>query len=83
MSIQIRIPSDAIKEPDNKLWENRFKIKSSSSKRLYLVARNKETQKWSCSCPGWLSHRKCKHLTAMDIPDNLIHGLEEKRLKHG
>lgn len=53
------------KLPDNKLYTNRFEIKSESSDRLYIVAQNKATGNWSCSCMGWLRNRKCKHLTAL------------------
>lgn len=48
--------------PDNDQWEFRFEIKSESSSRLYIIARNKLTKLWGCSCPGWKSHRRCKHL---------------------
>lgn len=51
--------------PDNAQWQHRFEIKSSSSSRIYTVAQRKSDGTWGCSCPGWKSHRKCKHLTAM------------------
>lgn len=79
--ITIRPPYGAIQEPENAQWKNRFKIKSESSNRMYLVAQNKKTNKWGCSCAGYISHRHCKHLTAMGVPDRLIHGLAEKRLR--
>jgi len=49
---------------DNHQYENRFEIKSETSNRIYIIAKNKKTSVWSCSCPGWIIHRKCKHLTA-------------------
>lgn len=49
--------------PDNKLWTNRFEIKSSSSDRLYIIAQQRADGVWGCSCPGWRHHRKCHHLT--------------------
>jgi len=51
--------------PDNAAWQHRFEIKSSSSSRLYTVAQRKSDGVWGCSCPGWKSHRKCKHLSSM------------------
>lgn len=51
--------------PDNAQYTNRFEIKSESSNRLYIVAQNKKTNVWSCSCPSWIIRRKCKHLTSL------------------
>jgi len=50
---------------ENKTHEYRMEIRSGSSDRLYVVARRKGTGGWECSCPGWISHRNCKHLKAM------------------
>jgi hypothetical protein len=58
--------------PDNDQWTNRFSIKSSSSNRIYIVAQHKKLRHWGCSCPGWRSHRRCKHLEAMGLPGNEI-----------
>jgi hypothetical protein len=54
--------------PDNKQWTNRFYIKSESSGRLYTIAQNKKWRYWGCNCPGWIGHRKCKHLEALGLP---------------
>src|SRR5271170_289428 len=54
--------------PDNNQWTNRFYIKSESSGNLYTIAQNKARRYWGCSCPGWIGHRKCKHLKAMELP---------------
>lgn len=62
------IENDAVMLPENKLYTNRFEIKSESSGRIYVVAQNKDTKGWSCSCPGWIRHRKCKHLESMGLP---------------
>jgi hypothetical protein len=62
-NLAIRKPAGAIDLPDNDQWQNRFEIHSESSSRIYVVSQNKKTQKWGCSCPGWIRHRKCKHLT--------------------
>ncbi len=60
---------------DNGQWTKRFEIKSETSNRLYIIACNKKTGKWGCSCPGYLRHRKCKHLmTGCGLSLNQIHG---------
>lgn len=51
--------------PDNDRYTNRFEIKSESSNRIYIVAQNKKTGDWSCSCPSWITRRYCKHLTSL------------------
>ena len=47
---------------ENDQWENRLEIHSETSSRKYVVAQNKKTSGWGCSCPGWRTHRYCKHL---------------------
>lgn len=54
--------------PDNAQYTNRFQIKSESSDRLYTIAQSKSGLWWACSCPGWIRHKSCKHLTAMGLP---------------
>lgn len=51
--------------PDTTRHEFRMTIRSSSSTRLYVVARQKSDRQWQCSCMGWIRHRRCKHLTSM------------------
>jgi hypothetical protein len=65
----VRVPSDSEIMPDNASWTNRFQIKSETSDRLYTIAQNKHRKYWACSCPGWIGHRKCKHLTALGLPN--------------
>lgn len=48
--------------PDKGQWTHRMEIRSQSSGRLYIVSKNKSTGVWGCSCPGWRTHRNCKHL---------------------
>ena len=68
----IRIAPGAIMLPDNGQWMNRFQVKSSSSNRLYTIAQHKDKKHWGCNCPGWLTRRKCKHLTAVGVPNGEI-----------
>lgn len=65
--LTIRPPKHAVMLPDNTHWEMRFYVKSETSDRLYVVARNKRTGQWGCSCPGWRRYRYCKHLSSMGI----------------
>lgn len=56
--------------PDNATHSNRIEIRSESSNRVYVVAQNKTSGQWGCSCPGWIikragRERSCKHLAAM------------------
>lgn len=54
--------------PDNEQWQNRFEIESESSNRVYVISQNKKKRHWGCSCPAWRIHRKCKHLTSLNLP---------------
>jgi len=54
---------------DNDQWQNRFEIHSESSDRIYIIAQNKRKKHWACSCPAWRVHRKCKHLSAVGVPN--------------
>lgn len=66
---------------DNDRYTNRIEIKSETSNRLYVIAKNKKTGDWSCSCPGWIIHRKCKHLKAMSEMIVKIDNISIKELK--
>lgn len=57
-----------VRLPDKGVWTNRFEIKSESSDRLYIVSQHADGRHWGCSCPGWITGRKCKHLTALGLP---------------
>jgi hypothetical protein len=75
MSNLIVRPSGSVALPDKGCWTNRFEIRSESSNRVYVVAQNKETGKWGCSCPGYCSKRKCKHLiNGCGLSEDEIHG---------
>lgn len=56
--------------PDNDQWGNRFEIESESSDRIYIVAQNKSTGVWGCSCPAWRTRRYCKHLRTLNLLDS-------------
>jgi len=47
---------------DNRSHTNRFNVRSETSDSLYVVAQNKSTGEWGCSCQGWIRYRRCKHL---------------------
>jgi hypothetical protein len=69
MSMQIvKRPAGSVALPDNNQYTNRFEIRSSSSNRVYIVAQHKTGRWWSCSCPGWISRRSCRHLKALGLP---------------
>jgi hypothetical protein len=55
--------------PDNKLWTNRFEVRSATSNRVYIVSQNKKKRFWGCSCQGWIRWRRCKHLKALGLPE--------------
>jgi len=71
-NIVIHKPAGTITLPDNNTYINRFEIKSSSSNRIYVIAQSKKGRWWSCSCPGWIRHRKCRHLEAMGLPSGQV-----------
>lgn len=60
--------------PDNKTHQHRMEIRSETSDRLYIVAQRKGNSSWECKCPGWLSHRHCKHLDEMSHLLNALGG---------
>lgn len=68
-AVEVHVPR-GLRLPDNDQWENRFTIRSESSNRLYTVAQHKKKRHWACSCPAWLTRRKCKHLDAIGLPNH-------------
>lgn len=51
--------------PDtDKVWTNRLQVPGSTG-RLYTVSMRRTDKVWGCSCPGWATHRHCKHLKPM------------------
>ena len=69
--LRVSIPQDRRME-DNAAYTNRFQIKSASSSALYTIAQSKSGGWWSCSCPGWIRHKSCKHLTALGLPGHHV-----------
>lgn len=51
--------------PNSKDWVYRREVISASSGRVYIIAKNRNSGIWGCSCPGWINHRRCKHLRAL------------------
>lgn len=89
-SIVVRPPPGSNRLEDNVQWCNRFEIHSESSSRVYIIAQNKQSGKYGCSCPGFLSHRKCKHLIdGCRLLESQIHGRDriveqkQEKMNHG
>jgi hypothetical protein len=73
--LSVYIPIGAIRLPDNDQWTSRFEIKSETSNRKYIIAQNKKTGKYACSCPSYCTRRYCKHLTqGCNLSLSQIHG---------
>ena len=68
--VTLHINSD-VALPNKGQWKNRFEIKSSSSDRIYVVSQNLKGY-WGCSCFQWIRFRKCKHLTALNLPNGEV-----------
>src|SRR5271167_2405959 len=81
MNLALNIPFAYAPLPDNNEWTNRFEIKSESSDRIYRIAQNKKKRFWGCNCTGWISRKKCKHLTALGLPGDYTP--YEPKLKSG
>ena len=80
-AIAIR-PYGAISLADNRDWCERFEIRSSSSDRIYIIAKNKKSGQFGCSCPSYRVRRYCKHLLqGCGLSLSQIHGnaLADKR----
>lgn len=67
--------------PDNKTYELRFEVKSESTDSLYTIARNKANKQWACSCRGWIRHRTCKHLQAVQSVIGAYEREESKQIQ--
>lgn len=62
------VPSNAIEVlPDSDRYKCRFKVRSESSNRLYLMSYDTAGSYWTCSCRGNIRHGQCKHLTAAGL----------------
>jgi hypothetical protein len=64
----LHIPSNGRKVTDSPGWQNSVGIPSESSNALYVIAQRKTSRGWGCSCRGWIRHRHCKHLKALQLP---------------
>lgn len=48
--------------PDDKVWKNKFRVRSQSSDSLYVISQRKTDGEWKCSCFGNRRYGKCKHV---------------------
>jgi hypothetical protein len=53
-------------KPKTDRWINRREIRSETSNRVYVIAQERSTGQWQCSCPGWITRRHCKHLASTE-----------------
>jgi hypothetical protein len=68
-------PYGALALPDNRDWCERFEIHSATSNRKYIIAKNKKSGKFGCSCPSYRVRRYCKHLLdGCGLNPSQIHG---------
>lgn len=54
--------------PPSDMYGIRFTIPNSDGSRSYVVAlciKGVNKGRWACSCPGFITRRRCKHMTAM------------------
>lgn len=52
--------------PDTATHRHRRLIRSDSGNE-YTVSQRISTGAWECSCRGWTTHRKCKHLPVEEV----------------
>lgn len=67
LAMELHIPRDPAL-PDDEQWRFKFEIPSATSSNVYVVSQNIKGKFWGCSCPGWRTHRHCKHLDAIGLP---------------
>lgn len=65
---RIKVPDGAVFFPDDRGWTNRMEFQSQSGS-FYTISQHAAKRHWACSCPGGRNHRKCKHLTALGLPN--------------
>jgi hypothetical protein len=67
--VKFRPPNGAPQLPDHKQYKGRFQVKSSSNHNLYTIAFlvGPNSNYWTCSCRGCISHGQCKHLSAAGL----------------
>lgn len=66
----VAVPRTAVEVlPDSARYKCRFKVRSASSNRLYLVSYDNAPGAgyWTCSCRGNIRYGQCKHLTAAGL----------------
>lgn len=69
---EIEVPIGGEILPDTNIWINRFTVPSDSANAEYIVAQHRARRWWACSCRGFTSHQKCKHLARLGIPIKMV-----------
>lgn len=70
MARPVNLPPESELLPDTSQWHNRFTYPSESTDVAYVVAQNRTTGAWGCSCPRWRFKRTCKHLRNLGLEAN-------------
>lgn len=65
---EIEIPIGGEILPDTNVWINRFTVQSDSNNAEYVIAQHRTRRWWACSCRGYTTHHKCKHLARLGLP---------------
>lgn len=79
----IRAPSHAVEVlPDSDRYKCRFKVRSESSNKKYLIAFDTAPGAgyWKCSCRGGIRHGQCKHLDSAGLKGRK-YGKDRKTLR--
>lgn len=74
----VYIPSNGYKVVDSPGRQNSFGIPSASSDAVYVIAQFQKSRTWTCGCRGFIRHRHCKHLAALQIPAGVPYEVQLK-----
>lgn len=61
-------PPGSVFPPDDSVWCNKFEFESADSGKRYTISQHKEKRHWGCSCQGYRTKRRCKHLQELGLP---------------
>jgi len=67
----------ALMLPESETDRFRFYVLSTDESKFYTIGQNKKLGYWTCSCMGYITHNKCKHLANYNLkpfkePQNAI-----------